>query len=72
MNPRFHQVMSSLLDRPKWHRAEFDALMRNHNLMPAGTLDSINDWAYSLFDDPIIVEHGDELEIDSRLMERLS
>jgi uncharacterized tellurite resistance protein B-like protein len=72
LNPRFHRVMSSLLDRPKWRRAEFDALARSHNLMPAGALDSINDWAYSLFDDPIIVDYGDELEIDSRLMERPS
>ncbi len=37
--------------------------------MPAGALDAVNSWAYELFDDPIIIEQGDELHIQSYLIE---
>ncbi len=39
--------------------------------MPAGVLDAVNDWAFELFDDPILVELGDSLEIQTHLLETL-
>jgi hypothetical protein len=58
-----------LLTRPVWNRAEFDSLARDLKLMPAGALDAVNTWAYELFDDPIVAERGDELLIQSQLVE---
>ena len=37
--------------------------------MPAGALDAVNTWAYELFDDPIVIEQGEELHIQSHLVE---
>jgi hypothetical protein len=37
--------------------------------MPDGALDAINDWSFDAFDDPIIVDQGGELEIQSHLLE---
>jgi uncharacterized tellurite resistance protein B-like protein len=66
---RFHHVLSKLLTRPCWGRAEFDSLARDLKLMPNGALDAINEWSSDAFDDPIIVDQGDELEIQSHLFE---
>ena len=37
--------------------------------MPDGAFDAVNSWAYEQFDDPIIVEQGDQLEVQSHLVE---
>ena len=66
---RFHAMLSRLLTRPVWQRAEFDTLARELKLMPAGALDAINTWGYELFDDPVIVEQGDDLHLQSHLVE---
>jgi len=66
---RFHSMLSRLLTRPVWCRAEFDSLAREFKLMPDGTLDAINDWSVGAFDDSIIVDQGGELEIQSQLLE---
>jgi hypothetical protein len=69
LNIRFHLLLSQLLTRQVWRRAEFDSLARDLKLMPAGALDEVNDWAHELFNDPIIIEHGEEIHIQSHLVE---
>jgi uncharacterized tellurite resistance protein B-like protein len=66
---RFHAVLSHLLTRRIWRRADFDSLARQLKLMPDGALDAVNTWAYDRFDDPIIVESGGELQVQSHLIE---
>jgi uncharacterized tellurite resistance protein B-like protein len=66
---RFHAILSQLLTRSVWPRAEFDSLARELKLMPAGALDAVNTWSYELFEDPIIVERGDELQVQINLVE---
>ena len=66
---RFHAMLSQLLTRPVWQRADFDSLARELKLMPDGALDAVNTWAYERFDDPIIVEQGEELQVQSHLVE---
>jgi TerB-C domain len=58
-----------MLTRHIWYRPEFDSLAREQKLMPAGAIDAVNTWAYELFDDPIIIEQGEELRIQSHLVE---
>jgi len=66
---RFHSMLSQLLTRPVWRRAEFDSLAREFKLMPDGALDAINDWSFDAFNDPIIVDQSGQLEIQSHLIE---
>ena len=53
-------MLSQLLSRPMWRRTEFESLARACKLMPDGALDAVNTWAYELFDDPIVIEQGEE------------
>ena len=69
---RFHAMLSKLLSRPVWRRAEFESLARACGVMPAGALDAVNEWAYDHFDDPIVIEQDDQLEVQSHLVETLS
>ena len=72
LDTRFHAILSQLLSRPKWQRGEFESLARACGVMPAGALDVVNEWAYDLFDDPIVIEQGEELAVQSHLVATLS
>ena len=71
LDARYHAMLAQLLGRPVWERFEFNSLARSHNLMPSGALDAVNDWAFQLFDDPIVVEQGDKFQIQIQLLESL-
>ena len=57
-----------LCDRTSWNRSELDELVRRQSLMPSGTLDKINEWAYERFDDPILEEDSDSIRVHSHLV----
>jgi uncharacterized tellurite resistance protein B-like protein len=69
LDVRFHGILSRLLGRQLWQRAEYESLAREFNLMPEGALDAVNTWSYENFNDPIIVDGGDEFEVQTRLLE---
>ena len=69
LDARYHAMLAQLLGRPVWARLDFDSIARSHNLMPSGALDAVNDWAIELFDDPIVVEEGDQFQIQTQLLE---
>jgi len=72
LEARFHPMLANLLERPLWPRAEFDSLARACGVMPSGALDAVNEWAYDLFDDPIIIEQEETLLVQSHLVEARS
>ncbi len=47
------ELLEILLDRNGVDRSEFERLARNANLLPDGALDTINDWAFDKFDEPL-------------------
>jgi hypothetical protein len=55
-----------------WSRAEFESLARACGVMPSGALDAVNTWAYDLFNDPILIEQDEQLEVQTHLVEALS
>jgi uncharacterized tellurite resistance protein B-like protein len=65
---RYGALLAALCTRPSWKRAEFDALVRDHSLMPAGTLDVINEWSQDQFGEPILEEAGDDLIVHAGLV----
>jgi hypothetical protein len=65
---RYRAVLAALCTRRSWRRAEFETLVRDHSLMPAGTLDVINEWSQDRFGEPILEEDGDDLMVHAGLV----
>ena len=65
-------MLAQLLGQRKWQRPEFNSLARSCNVMPAGALDAMNDWACERFNDAIVIDLGEHLEVQSHLVEGLS
>ena len=65
---RYCAVLTELCTRPSWTRSDFERLVRNHSLMPSGTLDVINEWSQDRFDELIIEDVGDELIVHADLV----
>ena len=45
LDVKFHSVTLRLVARDAWTRVEFEALVREHHLMPLSVFDVINEWA---------------------------
>ena len=57
--------LGELLTRPHWDETEFSALAGQFRLMQAGTLETLNEWAFERFGDALIEEYeGYELNPD--------
>ena len=69
LDVRYHAMLAQLLSRVVWQRREFNSLARSCNVMPSGALDAVNTWAYELFDDPLVIEQGEQLAIQTHLIE---
>ncbi|MEA2592954.1 MAG: hypothetical protein QOD62_2785, partial [Actinomycetota bacterium] len=68
LDGRYRAILAELCTRPCWPRGDFEALVRRHSLMPSGTLDVINGWAYERFDDPILEGEGEDLIVHAQLV----
>src|SRR5262249_35137684 len=53
LDARYGVILAALDKRKSISRADFEELARSRNLLPDGTVEAINDWAYSKFDQPI-------------------
>jgi hypothetical protein len=60
-------LLSGLTIKPAWSRREFDQAARAAGQMPDGVIETINEWAYEKFDEPLI-EEGDPLIINVGLL----
>ena len=59
--------LQELLTRPHWAEVEFKTLAAQFRLMPAGALETLNEWSVDCFSDTLIEEYeGYELNQDVR------
>lgn len=59
------RLVGRLLDAPHWTGEAFAALAEEGGLMPAGALETINEWAYDRFDEALLEEdEGIELNME--------
>jgi hypothetical protein len=65
---RYRAVLVELCTRPSWTRTDFEMLVRNHSLMPSGTLDVINEWSQDRFDELIVEDAGNDLIVHAELV----
>jgi tellurite resistance protein len=54
------ELLSEVLRHQSWSWPEFEAKARTLKLMPEGALETINDWAFDRFDEPLL-EPGDPI-----------
>lgn len=66
--PRFQGFVAVLLDRDIWPRTEVETLARTQKLMLGAALEAINEWAYDRLPDALLVEAGDEIEVQRHLL----
>lgn len=65
LDPRHAALLDELLTRPRWEEPEFAALARQHRVMQAGALETLNEWSFDRFGDALIDEYeGYELNPD--------
>ena len=67
-----HRAFASvLITRQQWTEGELSALADEHQLMAAGTLETINEWAIESLDDLLIEQGDDGYEINGYLAQEL-
>ena len=64
------QLLVAVLERAEWPRAEFDELAQQHGLLPDGALDTLNDLAYRLCDEPLL-EGDDDLVLNDYAVQEI-
>ena len=52
-----------------WLRQDLEAIARSHGLMLGSAIDRINDWAIDRFNDSLLVDVGDQIEVQTQLWE---
>ena len=63
------RLVEALGKSPTWNRPDFEREARACDLLPGGALETINEWAFDRFGDPLI-EDGDVMTLDADLLAR--
>lgn len=66
----YEGFLRELISRSTWSAIEFNALAAKFGLMPGGALETLNEWAYDRFEEPLI-EEDEELQINEELVSAL-
>jgi hypothetical protein len=62
------QLLTRLVAQESWSREAFETRAREHDLMPDGALEAINEWSFDHYNDALI-EDGDPITINLALLE---
>jgi hypothetical protein len=68
LEPRFSPLLHALVAREVWSLAEAQGLARQHQVMLAGAIETINEWAYENLGGALIWEDGDQLVVEHSLI----
>jgi hypothetical protein len=64
--------LEELLTRPYWREPEYEALARQFGLMPAGAIETVNEWSFERFGDALVEEEGDGYTLNQHVVSELS
>lgn len=64
-------LVHELIRVPSWSSDSFGKLAQQFGLMPAGALESVNEWAFERFDEALL-EEADEFEINPSIAAQLA
>jgi len=71
LDARHADLLSAILTAGQLDRNAFEAKARHFTLLPSGALETINEWAFEIFDEPLL-EEDDHIYPASHLRDRLS
>lgn len=71
LDPAHSRLAARLLGAPRWSEAEFEAAVADLGLMPAGALETLNEWAFDAHDDAFL-EEDDGYEINPDVAARIA
>lgn len=58
--------LGELLVRPHWEEGEYETLARQFQLMPAGAIETLNEWSLDHFDD-LLIEEGQGYTVNQEI-----
>lgn len=64
-------LVKELISRAHWREDEFGALTLRHGLMAAGALETVNEWAYGVYEDALLEEY-DGYDVSSDIAQALA
>ena len=65
-------LLDELLSRPRWSRDESTELARQHRLMPEGAIETINNFAIEVYQEPLVIEDDNYLVIEQDIANRIN
>lgn len=68
LQPRYHPFLRELLTQSKWDRKKVDQIARSQGLMLGGAIEAINELVYEMAGDWLIIEDGDEIQVQSEIL----
>jgi uncharacterized tellurite resistance protein B-like protein len=71
LDPAHSALVSALMHQQAWSRVEFSRLAEQFGLMPGGAIETINEAAYSAFDEPLL-EGEDPIELNPYTLEEMA
>ena len=71
LDPSLATLVERILTRPSWSRAEFETEARSSGLMPDGSLEAINEWAYDQFDEALL-EDGEAVAVNAAVVDLMA
>ncbi len=66
LDARHSAFLGELLVRPRWERDEYETLARQFQLMPAGAVETLNEWSLDHFDD-LLLEEGQGFSVNQNI-----
>lgn len=70
LDNRHASLILELIQRNHWKDEEFEQLAGRFNLMPGGALETLNEWAFDKFDEPLMEEY-DGYNLNHEVVEHL-
>lgn len=62
--PQLEGLLAALLQQPQWELAQAQELARRHDIMLAGAIEKINDWAFEELGEQLIYDDGNVLSVE--------
>ena len=68
LDARHAELVTKLLAREEWSRADFDAAAAGLDLMPGGAMETVNEWAYDHLGDALL-DDGETVTVNRGLIQ---
>ncbi|WP_291396762.1 TerB N-terminal domain-containing protein [Acinetobacter sp.] len=58
LNIKENNLLQELLTKTEWSHYEYNELANKHKMMPDGAIETINEWAFEVYGEPVIENDG--------------